>query len=447
MMVTSARRESTSMADRKTVIVVGGGFAGFTTARTLARLTRGSVEIILINPTDYFLYLPLLPEVAAGTLDPRKVAIPLSANCPGVRHLLATVDSVDVEARRLICTDTEGASRELRYDRLVLAVGSVNKLLPVPGVADHAHGFRSIAEALYLRDHLIRQIELAEAAGDPAEREARCTFVVVGAGYTGTEVAAHGQLLTRDARKNRPGLRDQPLRWILIDLAPRILPELDEHLSRTAHRTLAHRGMEIRTGTSVAEATAEGVKLSDGEFVPTRSLIWCVGVRPDPFVESLGLPTEKGRLLTDEYLNVPGHPEIFACGDAAAVPDLTKPGEYTAMTAQHASRQGKQAARNVAASLGMGTRRPYRHSDLGFVVDLGGVKAAANPLGVPLSGFAAKVVTRGYHLLAVPGGRARIAGNWLLDAVLPRQTVQLDLVHGQAVPLAGTTPERPRPAP
>jgi NADH dehydrogenase len=447
MMVTSAQRESTSMADRKTVIVVGGGFAGFTTARTLARLTRGSVEIILINPTDYFLYLPLLPEVAAGILDPRKVAIPLSANCPGVRHLLATVDSVDVEARRLICTDTEGASRELRYDRLVLAVGSVNKLLPVPGVADHAHGFRSIAEALYLRDHLIRQIELADAAGDPAEREARCTFVVVGAGYTGTEVAAQGQLLTRDARKHRPGLRDQPLRWILIDLAPRILPELDEHLSRTAHRTLTHRGMEIRTGTSVAEATAEGVKLSDGEFVPTRSLIWCVGVRPDPFVESLGLPTEKGRLLTDEYLNVPGHPEIFACGDAAAVPDLTKPGEYTAMTAQHASRQGKQAARNVAASLGMGTRRPYRHSDLGFVVDLGGVKAAANPLGVPLSGFAAKVVTRGYHLLAVPGGRARIAGNWLLDAVLPRQTVQLDLVHGQAVPLAGTTPERPRPAP
>ncbi|WP_204078942.1 NAD(P)/FAD-dependent oxidoreductase, partial [Planotetraspora phitsanulokensis] len=178
------------MADRKTVIVVGGGFAGFTTARTLARLTRGSVEIILINPTDYFLYLPLLPEVAAGTLDPRKVAIPLSANCPGVRHLLASVDSVDVEARRLICTDPEGASRELRYDRLVLAVGSVNKLLPVPGVADHAHGFRSIAEALYLRDHLIRQIELAEAAGDPKEREARCTFVVVGAGYTGTEVAA-----------------------------------------------------------------------------------------------------------------------------------------------------------------------------------------------------------------------------------------------------------------
>ncbi|WP_345485335.1 NAD(P)/FAD-dependent oxidoreductase, partial [Planotetraspora phitsanulokensis] len=198
------------MTERQTVVIVGGGFAGFTAARTLARITRGTADIILINPTDYFLYLPLLPEVAAGILDPRKVAIPLSGNCPGVRHLLAAVDSVDIQNRRLTCTDPEGNSRELGYDRLVLAVGSVNKLLPVPGVADHAHGFRSVGEALYLRDHLIRQIELADAADDPEERAARCTFVVVGAGYTGTEVAAQGQLLTRDARRRRPGLRDQP---------------------------------------------------------------------------------------------------------------------------------------------------------------------------------------------------------------------------------------------
>ncbi|MEV8630343.1 NAD(P)/FAD-dependent oxidoreductase [Streptosporangium sp. NPDC051023] len=429
------------MTKRQRVAVVGGGFAGFTAARALSRIARGAIEIVLINPTDYFLYLPLLPEVAAGILDPRKVAVPLSGSCPGVRHLLATVNSVDVRNRRLRCTDADGGRRDLGYDRLVLSVGSVNKLLPIPGVAEHAHGFRSLAEALYLRDHLIRQIELADASDDPREREARCTFVVVGAGYTGTEVAAQGQLLTLDVHRHRPGLRDRPIRWILADLAPRILPELDERLSRTAHHTLAERGVEVRTGTSVAEATSDGVRLSDGEFVPTRSLIWCVGVRPDPLVESLGLPTEKGRLLVDEYLNVPGHPEIFACGDAAAVPDLTRPGEYTAMTAQHASRQGTRAAHNVAASYGRGEREPYRHHDLGFVVDLGGLKAAANPLGVPLSGFPAKVVTRGYHLLAVPGGRARIAGNWLLDALLPRQTVQLDLVRGQAVPLACSAPQ------
>ncbi|MET8146225.1 NAD(P)/FAD-dependent oxidoreductase [Sphaerisporangium sp. NPDC005288] len=431
------------MADRQRVVIAGAGFAGFTAARRLSRLAKGAIEIVLVNPTDYFLYLPLLPEVAAGVLDPRKVAIPLSGNLPGVRHLLAAVDRVDADARRVECTDAEGNRRELRYDRLLLAVGSVNKLLPIPGVAEHAHGFRSIAEALYLRDHLIRQIELADASDDPKEREARCTFVVVGAGYTGTEVAAQGQLLTRDAKRRRPGLRDQPDRWLLVDKAPRILPELDERLSRTAHRTLVGRGLDIRPGITVSEATADGVKLSDGEFVPTRSLIWCVGVRPDPLVESLGLPTERGRLLVDEYLSVPGRPEIFACGDAAAVPDLTRPGEYTAMTAQHATRQGTRAADNIAASYGRKERRPYRHGDLGFVVDLGGAKAAANPLGVPLSGLAAKAVTRGYHLLAVPGGRTRIAGNWLLDAVLPRQTVQLDLVRGSAVPLDSTTPERP----
>ncbi|MEV4745486.1 NAD(P)/FAD-dependent oxidoreductase [Streptosporangium sp. NPDC049248] len=431
------------MAQRQRVVVIGGGFAGFTAVRTLSRMAKGAIEIVLINPTDYFLYLPLLPEVAAGILDPRKVAIPLAGNHPGVRHLLATADTVDIEARRLRCTDAEGNPRELSYDRLVIAVGSVNKLLPIPGVAEHAHGFRSIAEALYLRDHLIRQIELAATSSSPEERRARCTFVVVGAGYTGTEVAAQGQLLTLDILRRLPELRDQPVRWILADVAPRILPELDERLSRTAHRTLSERGVEIRTGTSVAEATANGVELSDGEFVATRSLIWCVGVRPDPMVESLGLPTEKGRLLVDEYLRVPGHPEIYACGDAAAVPDLTRPGRYTAMTAQHAGRQGRRAARNIAASYGRGRLRPYRHNDLGFAVDLGGVAAAADPLGVPLSGMVAKAVTRGYHLLAVPHGRARIAGSWLLDLVLPRQTVQLGMVSGAEVPLTSTTPERP----
>ncbi|WP_329090809.1 NAD(P)/FAD-dependent oxidoreductase [Streptosporangium sp. NBC_01469] len=431
------------MVQRQRVVVIGGGFAGFTAVRTLSRIAKGAIEIVLINPTDYFLYLPLLPEVAAGILDPRKVAVPLAGDHPGVRHLLATADTVDIEARRVKCTDAEGNHRELGYDRLVIAVGSVNKLLPVPGVAEYAHGFRSIAEALYLRDHLIRQVELADASDDPEERRARCTFVVVGAGYTGTEVAAQGQLLTLAIRARRPGLRDQPVRWILADIAPRILPELDERLSRIAHRTLSERGMEIRTGTSVAEATAEGVKLSDGEFVATKTLIWCVGVRPDPMVESLGLPTVKGRLLVDEYLRVPGHPEIFSCGDAAAVPDLTRPGEYTAMTAQHAGRQGKRAARNIAASYGHGELRPYKHHDLGFVVDLGGTGAAADPLGVPLSGMVAKAITRGYHLFAIPRNRVRIAGSWLLDLLVPRQTVQLDVVRGPAVPLSSATPEHP----
>ncbi|HEX4250572.1 MAG TPA: FAD-dependent oxidoreductase, partial [Pseudonocardia sp.] len=310
-----------------------------------------------------------------------------------------------------------------------------------------AHGFRGIPEALYLRDHITRQFELAELADDPLERAARCTFVVVGAGYTGTELAAQGPLFTSDLVRAHPALRGQPVRWLLLDVAPRVLPELDPRLSATADRVLRRRGVEVRTCTSVAEAARGSVRLTNGSTVPTRSLIWCVGVRPDPLVADLGLETEQGRLVVDEYLSVPGHPEVFACGDAAAVPDVTRPGRLTPMTAQHAQRQGTLAGRNVAASFGRGQPGRYRHRDLGFAVDLGGAKAAANPLGVPLSGPLAKALTRGYHLVAMPANRARTVVDWLLDAVLPRQCVQLGLVRGAAVPLDSDAPELPRLSP
>jgi NADH:ubiquinone reductase (H+-translocating) len=436
---------SNASGSRPRVVIAGGGFAGFHAARTLGRLSKGKLDVILVDPTDYFLYLPLLPEVAAGILDPRTVAAPLSSASRWVRHVLGAVSGIDLDARQVTARDPDGNLRTIGYDQLVVALGSVNKLLPIPGVTDHAHGFRSMAEAIYLRDHLLRQLEIADLSQDPAERDARCTFVVVGAGYTGTEVAASGQLLTRIAARHRPGLSGQRLRWILIDIAPQLMPELDPRLSATATRVLSARGMEIRTGTSVEHATQDGVQLSNGEFVPTRSLIWCVGVRPDPMVARLGLPMQRGRLTVDEYLTVPGRPEIHACGDAAAVPDLTRPGSITAMTAQHAVRQGKLAANNVAASYGIGRthRRPYRHHDLGFVVDLGGMEAAANPLGIRLSGLPAKAVTRGYHLMSVPTNRVRIATDWALDVLLPRQLVQIGLIRGFAVPLTAGAPDLP----
>src|SRR5690349_4319504 len=427
---------------RPRIVIVGAGFAGYHAARTLSRLARGRADIILINPTDYFLYLPLLPEVAAGILDPRRVAVSLPATLPGVQHVLGSVDAIDLDRRAVRWTDPEGQPGTSDYHRLVIAVGSVNKLLPIPGVAEHAHGFRGIPEALYLRDHMTRQIELADATDDAAERDARCTFVVVGAGYTGTEVAAQGVLYTDVLHGRHPRLGDRRPRWMLLDLAERVLPELDPRLSRTAEEVLRARGVDVRTKTSVKEATHDGVLLTDGSFVHTRSLIWCVGVRPDPLVEGVGVATQKGRLVVDEYLNVPGHPDVFACGDAAAVPDLTRPGEVTPMTAQHAERQGKRAAANIAASFGTGTQQPYRHEDLGFLVDLGGTQAAADPLHVPLAGLPAKVVTRGYHLLSMPGNRVRTATDWLFDAVLGRQTTQLGVIPADDVPLETAAPER-----
>jgi NADH dehydrogenase len=427
------------------ILVVGAGFAGYHAARTLCRRLPDA-EIVLVNQTDYFLYLPLLPEVAGGVLDPRLVTVSIPGTLPDVRLVLGAVDGIDLAARSVSYVDPEGAHGVLGYDRLLLTTGSVNKLLPIPGVAEYAHGFRDIAEALYLRDHVIRQIELADATDDPAERDARMTFVVVGAGYTGTEVAAQGVLLTDTAVRRHPRLAPRRPRWLLIDTAARVLPGLSSSLAATADAVLRERGVDIRTGTSVREAAADGVRLSDGSYVPTRTLAWCVGVRPEPIVAGLALDTREGRLVVDEYLTVPGHPDLFACGDVAAVPDLTRRGEITPMTAQHAQRQGVRAAGNIAASYGVGRRRSYRHHDLGFLVDLGGGQAAADPLKVPLSGLPAKAVTRGYHLWSLPGNRARTAAAWITEAVMPRQTVQLGLVRAGDVPLSTEAPSARRDA-
>ena len=427
---------------RHRVVIVGAGFAGYHAARELSKLAGASVEITVINATDYFLYLPLLPQVGAGLVEPRHICVSLLGRMPKVRFVLGTVTQVDVRQKVVTWASAEGGSGQIAYDRLILTAGSVNKLLPVPGVADYAHGFRSIAEALYLRDHITRQLELAAAAIDEAERQARCTFVVVGAGYTGTEVAAQGQLLTARLARRMPGLAGQRIRWMLLDTAPRLLPELDPRLSRTADRVLRRRGVEVRTGQSVAAALDSGwVQLSTGEKVATHSLIWCVGVRADPLVSGLDLDTNRGRLVVDEFMSVPGVPDIYACGDCAAVPDLTRPGQICGMTAQHAQRQGKQVARNVAASLGAGKARPYKHHDLGFVVDLGGLAAAANPLNIPLSGPPANVVTRAYHLIAMAGNRTRVLADWGLNALGPAQVTSFGVIGPGSVPL---DPDRPR---
>jgi NADH dehydrogenase len=421
------------------LVIVGAGFAGYYAARGLQKRVPDA-EIVLINPTDYFLYLPLLPEVGTGLLEPRRICVSLPDRLPRVRLVLGTVTHIDVVAHSVEWVDPEGRRSAMEFDRLVLAAGSVNKLLPIPGVAEYAHGFRGVSEALYLRDHITRQLELAAVTGDRDERDARCTFVVVGAGYTGTEVAAQGQLFTARLRRQLPSLRDQRLRWLLIDIADRLLPGLSPRMARAAERVLRKRGVEVRLGESVEDAGLDCLRTTTGDQIATRSLIWCVGVRPDPLVEELSLPTDRGRLRVHETLQVLGHADVFACGDCAAVPDVTRPGQVTGMTAQHAQRQGKLAARNVTASLSEQELEGYKHHDLGFVVDLGGRQAAANPLNVPLSGISAKTITRGYHLLSIPGNRTRTASDWSLNAVMPPHAVQLGLVDAGRVPLDCTRP-------
>ena len=417
------------------VVIVGAGFAGFNAARELSRLIGATTEIVVINSTDYFLYLPLLPQVAGGLVEPSHVRVSLLSRLRKTRFVLGTVKHVDARQKTVSWEGPEGAAGQVGYDRLILTAGSVNKLLPIPGIADYAHGFRSVSEATYLHDHIIRQLELAAVATDAAERAARCTFVVVGAGYTGTEVTAQGQLLTTRLARHLPGLTGQEIRWLLLDLSPRVLDGLDPRLSTTAERALRRRGVEVRTGQSITAAGDGYVELTTGDKVGTRSLIWCVGVRADPLMEGLDLATNRGRLEVDEYMAVPGTEGIYACGDCAAVPDLTRPGQVCGMTAQHAQRQGKLVAGNVAASLGQGTARPYKHRDLGFLVDLGGLAAAANPLHVPLSGPPANLVTRGYHLTAMSGNRMRVLTDWTLNGITSPESTSLAAIDAPSVPL------------
>jgi NADH:ubiquinone reductase (H+-translocating) len=431
--------QTTTPTPRPTVLVVGSGFAGFHCMRRLEKhLPPDAAELLLASSADYLLYSPLLPNVAAGVVEPRHIAVGLHAALRRAKVLLGHVVAVDLPGRLATLLRPDGSSVELAWDRLVLAPGGVSRTLDIPGVAEHGLGLKTLAEATYLRDHVLRELGNADAADDRDRGRACCTFVVVGAGYSGTETAAQMQLVTARAAADYPRLRPEELRWVLVDLAPRVLPELGRRLGDDAMEVLRRRGVEVRLQTTVEEATADAVRLSDGETIPTHTLVWCTGVTPSPLIKTLGLPTERGRLRVGADLAVPGHPGVFAFGDAAAVPDLTRPGQLTGQTAQHAQRQGRLAARNVAASLGFGKAVPYRHRDLGFAVDLGGFDAVASPFGVALGGLPGLVATRGYHLLALPsaGNRIRVSLDWLLDWAMRPQLAQLGFLREDQATIA-----------
>ncbi|MGY4651124.1 NAD(P)/FAD-dependent oxidoreductase [Mycobacterium sp. URHB0021] len=413
------------------VVIVGSGFTGFECARHLARKLRkhdASAEIMIVSPVDYMLYTPLLPDVAGGVVDARFVAIPLANTLHGVRAIRGKVDAVDFDGRTLTFTDPEGRAHDLSWDRLVLTPGSVTRLFDVPGLATHARGLKSTAEALYLRDHVLEQLELANNEDDPTVAKARRSIVVVGASYSGTELVAQLRALA-DAAAEQLGFEKADVSFVLLDLAKQVMPEVGERLGAAAMRVLKARGIDVRLGITLKEVYADHVVLSDDSRIDTHTVAWVTGVTGAPLIEKLGLPTESGRLKVQTDLQVPGHPDVFSAGDAAAVPDVTQPGKITPPTAQHATRQGKVLARNVAASLGYGKKKTYKHRNMGLVVDLGPRYAVANPLNIQLSGFPAKAVTRAYHLYAIPRfvNRWAVSLAYLTDAFFDRSVVSIGL--------------------
>lgn len=446
---TSTADVTTAVRDGARVVILGSGFAGFFAARRLGRLLRNSpVRVTLLSDSDSMLYAPLLPEVAVGTLDPRAITVPTFTGLPGVEVLRGRATALDRDRHQLHYTDPDGASRSVGYDRALLSPGSVTRLVDIPGLAEHAIGLKTIAEALYLRDRVLTQLETANAITDPAQRRAALTFLIVGAGYAGTELCAQMARLTSRLLPCYPNLTDDDIHWLLIDVADAVMPELGDHLGEDALTTLWERHVDVRLGVSITEMTAERVTLTDNTTLDCANVIWCAGVTANPLITNLGLPTRHGRLVVTDDLNVPDHPDLYAIGDAAAVPDLTKQADQHGdqaicpPTAQHAMRQATAAARNIAASLGYGAARPYRHKDLGLVVDLGGPDAAATPLGLRLRGRLAKVVARGYHLYALPTveRRTRVALDWMMDAATRPDNIAFGLVpkHAALVTTAET---------
>ncbi|MFF8279766.1 NAD(P)/FAD-dependent oxidoreductase [Streptomyces lateritius] len=427
---------------RPRILVVGAGFAGVACVRRLERrLTSREAQISLLSPFSYQLYLPLLPQVAAGVLTPQSVALSLRRS---ERHRTRIIPggAVGVDAKAKVCVvrTITGEHTVEPYDHLVLAPGSVTRTFDIPGLGEHARGMKTLAEAVYIRDHVIAQLDLADASQDEAERAARLQFVVVGGGYAGTETAACLQRLTHNAIKRYPRLDPKLIKWHLVDIAPALMPELGEKLGRAALDILRRRGIEVSLGVSVASVDADNVTLTDGRVLPSRTLIWTAGVAASPLIGTLGAETHRGRLVVGADMVVPGLDGVHALGDAAAVPDLAKKedGAICPPTAQHAQRQGRQVADNLVATLRGEQTYPYVHKDLGLVVDLGGKDGVSKPLGVELHGMPAQAVARAYHWAALRTNvaKARVMTNWLLNAVAGDDFVRTGFLASKSGTLA-----------
>ncbi len=413
------------------IVIAGGGFGGFHAARTLEKqLAPQAARVTLVTDSNFMLYTPLLPGAAAGTLEPRHVVVPLREELHRTDLRLGTVVSADPANSTVAVRSPEGDTVEhLQYDQLVVALGSVSRTLPIPGLAEHAVGFKSLADAIALRNRLIRTLEIAERMVDAKERAQWLTYVFVGAGYAGLEGLAELQDFAADLLDLYPRCRTSGIRFVLVEAQDRVMPEIPAPLADFSTRELRSRGIEIRTQTTLESVTASTAALSGGEVIPTRTVVWTAGVRPQPAVAQLGLPLDDGgRIRVARTMLVEGTRNVWAIGDAAAVPDPARKLEVpTPPTAQHAIRQGRLVARNVAATLGTGKVRPFRFKTKGVFVDMGRKQAVASTMGLRWRGTPAWWLARTYHLAMMPGlkRKLRLLIDWNVGLLFGRDASEL----------------------
>lgn len=409
------------------VVILGGGFGGLTAARRLERLrSPQSARVTLVSDVNFMLYTPLLPGAAAGTLEPRHVVVPLREELERTDVRLARVTGADPGSRQVLIDGPDG-SEALAYDQLIVALGSTSRTLPIPGLAEHAVGFKTLAEAIALRNRLVWTLEWAEQTKDADLRRQLLTYVFVGAGYAGLEGVAELQDFAADLVKRYPRCRLEGLRFVLVEARERVMPEVSPSLAAFATTELRRRGLELRTSTTIERVQEDSVTLSGGDVIPTRTVCWTAGVKPVPAVARLGLPLEQGRIRAAATGRVDGFENVWAIGDAAAIPDPARKGEPCPPTAQHAMRQGRLVATNVARALAGQAPKPFRYKTKGVFVDMGRGQAVAQTLFIRWRGAPAWFLARTYHLLLMPGAkrRARLMADWTVGLIFGRDASEL----------------------
>ena len=426
------------------VVILGGGYGGIYSALALQRAARRRrIELSIISRDNFFLFQPMLAEVVSGNIEPPHIVNPIRRLCRYTNLYQAEIEAVDVESRNVIISyPGHPQYRHIPYDQLVVAVGSSTDLSSLPGVAEHAFPFRTLGDALFLRNHLIGVLEMAEVEEDPGERKELLTFVVAGGSYTGIEVVAEINDFTREAARSYRHIEPQEIRVILLQGGGRILPELSEKLASFSHALLERRGIEIRLNTRIKGATAESAILTDDVVIPTKTLVAAVGASPNRLLDTLPCQRDaRGRLVADENLAVPGYRGLWTVGDCAAIPDIRKGGTCPP-TAQYALREARHLARNILATVSEGRLRPFSHRSTGVFVPLGKFSAAAEVLGLKVSGALAWWLYRSYYLYQLPRleRKVKVLIDWNLSLIFRRDIVQQDISRSEGVARAHYEP-------
>lgn len=422
----------------KKVLVLGGGYVGLYTALSLRRKTGRDVKIMVVDRRPYMTYYPFLPETAAGSIEPRHAVVPLRKEMKGIKVVQGKVSEIRHGERQVDLTSDYGDEKTIHYDELVVALGSVARTLPIPGLAEFGMGFKYVEEAIALRNRVLGCMARAASTSDPELRRKLLTFVFVGGGFAGVEAFAETEDMARAALRYHPELKPEDLRFVMVEMMPRILPEMGPEMGEYTLNELRERGMEVCLETKLESCVDGHIELSDGQRFDANTLVWTAGVKPSPVLASSDLPLgPKGHVIASPTLQVTDEDGTvvdgaWVAGDCAQVPDLTKEQPaYCAPSAQHAVRQARHLGANLARQFAGKELEQYKHHHLGLVASLGLNKGVADVLGVKLRGWPAWFMHRTYHMAQIPtfNRKARVILDWSSAVFFRRDLVSMGRIH------------------